>query len=414
MPEYNNFSQQETDVQTEVGTGGAPWVALITRSGDDLLADTDYLIWARAHFGGDDVNGRFEIRTRTDDDTSIADKSAGEVEPIAVATDEGAEYWFVHPFTTDASDPADVVIEYRAQTIGQTVHADQISLKFLDLDDLGASNYEEVVIADDDVEYPVAPSWVTLAEITGATLGTDEWAVLGYVRVDTGSTARSYEVQLLGADDASSQTVLNRHVGEAADAADEDMVSILGRHNATSGTPALTVRAQEEHIGSNASNGGGYLIALRASAFADFQHDYTAGDFTVTGTEQTIAEVSDYTPSAAGNHWLAARANVSDTGGNSRIRAHIEQDTTVLFTGDDLPYHTIDNDPTDERNFGTAHMNNLAASEFSYQFRASRHSGDSDRTVEHRWLWMLNLNAAPAAAGVYPPFPQRPHRRVRM
>ena len=150
---------------------------------------------------------------------------------------------------------------------------------------------------------------------------------------------------------------------------------------------------------------GGYLIALKGSAFADFEHDYTAGSVTVGSTETELAAIT-YTASTATNHLVIGRANNADATGNSRTAAWIDKDGTELQVGYEVIFQTFNRDATDQETIMAAMRESLATSSVVYTLEANRLAADSDRDYEHRWLLILNLELA-AAAATYHPTPRQ-------
>ncbi len=330
MAAVNHFYDEETSPQNHTGTDA--WTdASCVVLGSALAATTNYLIVARGLFSGGAPSRVFHIRVETGDDSEVAAKSESSMEPTLTATDEHNDYFWVHSFQTDAS-PANVRIQIKTTDTGQTVTSDQMSLLLIDLDDLGSSNFFEAVGADTNTELAEeggSPDWTEICALTDSDLGTtEEWLLLGYGRVRVAGLGRWFQVQLRGADDSATISVLNQNKADGEDPIELRVVGLMGRHKAVTSNVAAAVRANEESTGANHDNGGGYIIAIKASAFEDFEHDYTAADFTVTTTEQTIAEITDYTPTTNVDHLILGRSNVSDATANSRLLTHVRKNSS--------------------------------------------------------------------------------------
>ena len=135
MAELTHFYNEEnavgtftSSVLTNTAVSGSNPAQIL---GSALTAKTKYLIVARAVYGVNSATNKGTLRVQTDDDPTIADKSASIVEFEQTGSDEYISYLFVHSFTTDAS-PADV--ELQGATAGSTCSVDQTSLFLLDLD----------------------------------------------------------------------------------------------------------------------------------------------------------------------------------------------------------------------------------------------------------------------------------------
>jgi hypothetical protein len=407
MAEVTHFHDERTTVETH--TGDTNWVNYGTETdlarvlGSSLSATTNYLIYCKALFGGNQTNGTFGIRIATADDSSIASKSESVIEPGYNGAERMSPFIFAHSFQTDAS-PADVMVEIKTFASGNTARVDQVSLFVIDLDDLGSSNYFETVHADPGAtitELGIGEASASdMGTISASNLGTtEEWLVIGYGRVEVGSTTRSYGMRGRGADDAASVSTLNYHFEEGEDTSELRVLGVACRHKAVTSNVAASVEGWEEHDAAEMYDRGGYIIALKGSAFADFQHDYTAGSVLVTGSETTIASIANYTPSTATNHLIIGRANCADTGANSRTVCYVENGAgTNLMTGDELIQQTFNRDPTDQEMIASSMRESLPASQDTFDLQAIRNTTapDADRNFEHRWLLMLNLEKATA------------------
>ena len=403
MAEVNNFYDEVTTGETD--TTDAWSDTSCTVSG--LAATTLYLIVAKALFGGGDAADNYGVRVETADDTGVESKSEARMEPTFTASDELEPYLFVHSFTTDSS-PDNVTIQTRSWD-ATTLNIDQMSLLLIDLGDLGSSNYFENIDSDDSVELDVSSTFTTLANLTDSDLGTtEEWMLLGYARIGIGSGGVSFDVRLRAANDASSQSTISFHRAEGEDTNELRVIGVAGRHKAVTSDVAAAIEATEESGNGNMLNRGGYLIALKASAFADFKFDFESGTATVTSSETTIATVTDYTPSTATNHLIVGVARLVDATGNSRTVAYVENGAgTKLMAGDDVAFQTQNWDNTDLEMILTLMRESLPASQDTFDVQAIRHSSDSDRLFGTRWLLMLNLELANGAPAVGQPTMKR-------
>ncbi len=388
---------------TAPSTTSATYVTLATIAGGDLVANNDYLIVCRLAQDHDQSNDIGFVRISTLDDTSIAAKSEQVLEGVSsTLTNRGQLYFFVHSFTTDAS-PANVLLEAHSRQAGETTQADQITFFLLDLTDLGSANYHETIHADDAAEYST-----TLADvftIAGSNLGTDEWACLGYLRTSVGAAATFYTVQTLAANDTSTSAVRTFHTVETEDMNEESIVGFALRHKASSGTPNLQIQASEASTGNNHQGAGGYAIALKTSALADFVFDYESGATTLDTTERTLATITpDYSPTTTADHLIFGMWNQVLTTATRETEIHVEDDGTEMRVGDEPLDQIMNTDIANRPQSMIFHMDNILSSDTSTYTLRGKTTSDTDETVEHRWLMILSLEkagGAPAAETRY-------------
>jgi hypothetical protein len=399
MAEVNNFYVESSTEQT---TTSSTWSNVDTTNGRiaaaSLSANTKYLIVARGLVSGSSAANKNYFRVQTADDTTIETKSETVVEVMETNQARAWSWLFVHSFTTDGT-PDDIDLQFRNEA-SSTTRIDQYSLLVIDLDDLGSANYFEDAQAASGSELSTTLYGTTLATIAGSSLGTtDEWLILGYGRVGIGSTNRSFFARLSGADDASSGSNLMRIRQEGEDTSELRMFGFAARHKAVTSAVTVQLDASEENASSNMTDEGAYLIAIKASAFADFEHDYQTGE-----AEKTIASVGPYTPSANGNHILFGQAQHNVPHSSAKHWSmHLEDGTTETRTGDQGK--RVDqgwDDTTDLEHANTFQRISISA-EKTYNLKADDWDAQSDTlTLEHRWLLVLNLNKASTGTTVTP------------
>ena len=389
MAAVNHFYAEDLTARS---TNSTSFVTLISILGSALSATTNYLIVARAMVWGSNTNQLFHFRVSTADDSAIASKSEHIIEPKS--TSDGAPYFFVHSFQTDAS-PADVILEHKTANATFASEIDQMSLEVIDLDDLGSANYFETISADPGATTDAYPT--TQADeftIAGSSLGTDEWLVLAYQRTQIASTAENYRVEALSAVDASSNSVVGTDENEGEDTAETRNTGFAVRHKASSGTPNFAIQTWTEATNAYYDRGG-YAIALKTSAFADFKSVYTAGTASLTTTEATFGTITSYSPSVTADHLLFGLWNATITSDSPKQTMHIEDDAVEMRTGDLQAIAHVDYDPTATYLLNLFHQDNILSSDTStYTLR-----GTSDLTtelVENRWLIILSLELAGA------------------
>ncbi len=380
---------------TAPSTTSATYVTLATIAKEDLVANNDYLIVARLAQAHDQSNDVGRVRISTLDDASIAAKSEQPLEGVeSTLLNRGQLYFFVHSFSTDAV-PADVLLEAHSRQAGETTQADQITFFLLDLTDLGSANYFETIHADDATEYEL--SMTDIFTIAGSNLGTDEWAILGYLRTECNSVGGDFGVQVLAANDTSTSAVRTFQQVEPEDANEDIITGFALRHKASSGTPNLQVQAFEEAAGNNHRNGGGYAIALKTAALADFVFDYEAGATTLDTTERTLATITSYSPSVTADHLIFGMWNQVLTTATRFTQIHVEDDDVEMRVGDQPLIQKVNSDVTNRPQSMIFHMDNILSSDTStYTLRGQ--ADNTDETVEHRWLMILSLEKGGVAA----------------
>jgi hypothetical protein len=357
-----------------------------------LSANTKYLIIARAHIGVQSITNKGYFRVQTADDTTIATKSEVIIEFANTGATNLFTYFFVHSFTTDAT-PDDIDFQFKVDG-SSTATMDQYTLLVIDLDDLGAANYEETITAATGADLSTTAWGTEMASIAAADLGTtDEWLVLGYARIGIVEVGNSYFVRLHGADDASTASDLNSVAEEAEDAAEVRIVGVQGRHKAVTSNVALAIDAYAETPNPH-THQGAYLIAINASAFDDFSHDYASANNPFTA-EETVATVASYAPTTSGNHLIIGHIDMDDASGGETI-VHLEDGTTETRTGDSG--NEIDQvwTATDIHSVTTLERISISTTK-TYNLRAaSGGSGDA----KNSWLLVLNLNLVAGGAAL--------------
>ncbi len=251
-----------------------------------------------------------------------------------------------------------------------------------DLDDDGTTD-----------EYHTTEATSLIARLDGAALATDEWLVAGYATCTIASTGKVFSHSLYAAYDVSTAVEVTRHSAEGEDttAPERRLSGSIIRHQASSGTPNVTLYGVDE-AGGGAHNedGGGYLIALPASIFADFEHFYTAGTIAIDGTETTIQTSGSYTPTVTGNHLIFGRSN-GEGDPTALGGMWVESTTTEIRTGDAAPTHNQIWDPQDNEYQATFQRYSITTAE-TFNLRSQGAAANFDQ--EHRWLVIVNLNAA--------------------
>ena len=356
-------------------------------AGGSLSANTKYLVIARALYGMNSANDRGYMQVTTADDTVLANNSWTRLENNQTAANAYKTWFFAMVYTTSGT-PGDV--EFRVNTDNSAqITIDQYTLLMIDLDALGTegTDYFESYTANTGVELSDTAWGDEFENIAGSDLGTtEEWLVLGFARLIMNSPSEYARVRLHGADDASTASDLNFHqeVGEAFN--DSRLFPLMGRHKAITSAVDLVIDANEESASAGHTHGGSFLIALPASLFADFEHDYTPGTLAVS-TEATVASVGPYTPSVGGQHLVLGRE--SHTPGSGLATLHLEDGTTETRTGDTAHTYNQNWDSAGDYEAGITMQRINISVEKTYNLR----SADTVSTDhEGRWLMLLSLN----------------------
>ena len=206
---------------------------------------------------------------------------------------------------------------------------------------------------------------------------------------------------------------MSSHPPEGEDTDEQRLVGFAARHQASSGTPAVSIRAYEEAANGNMTDGGGYVIALPTALFADFVDDYEAGTLAMGVGEKTLATSGSYTPTVTGNHLIFGRSNgVSEP--NAFHGMWVDSTTTEIRTGDDLASvsHNQSWDSSKDNEFqATFQRYSITTAE---TFNLIGEASAQPVGIHHRWLIVVNLNepAAPAGDGSLPHKPNRTMRHL--
>lgn len=388
----HHFVEQLTGQSDNSGA----YVTLRTIPAAELLANTKYLIIVDDVFNGSVNNKNFDMRVSTADDTTIATLSESIVRPKSSGFNPitGAPYFFVRSFTTSAT-PTDVLLQFRTLDTAVSVQADQMTFGVIDLTDFGSGNFFETLHADDASEYSTTQT--TEFSIAGASLGTDEWAVLGYQRTGVNSTGRNFRVEVLSALDTSTNAVVLTDEQEGANNFEKKMTGFAVRHKASSGTPDFEVQSWKEGSQVTAENNGGYAIALKTSALRNFVWAYTAAAVDVDTPEATFQTITSYSPDADADHLFFGSWNTINVAGDDTTM-HIEDDGAEMRVGDEETFTRLNKDATNDPTSILCHLDNILASDTSTYTLRGKARIDSTMQLEHRWLLILSLEKAAGAA----------------
>ncbi len=382
-----------------------------TLSGEGTTAPTTGAtigeVWVRLFFKGASDIPSFDWNV-------YEDSVGGTVLYAGVETTTAAPAWIERKLTAPAGGWTwqkinDLAIDFEDNTNQSTADVYKAEVRVYDVN--GRGYFEDIQAASGDLLSKTADTTV-MASLAGSDLGTDEHLILGYGRCDVANTGRYFDISLHSAYDTSTAAVRQRHRAEGEDTNEQRIVGFALRHQASSGTPNVTIFGATENAGGGQNeDGGGYLIALPTALFADFVDDYEAGSAVIDSTEATIATSGSYTPTVTGNHLIFGRSNGSATptalGG-----MWVDSTTTEIRTGDATPTHNqIWDNTKDEEFMATFQRYSITTAE---TFNLQSDGAGTDFDVEHRWLIVVNLNEPATGATVYPPFPQQQRRAVRM
>ncbi len=383
----HHYVEQNTAQTTSSSSYSA--ISGCTIDGGDLTASTKYLLIFRAKYStpGSTTNKGY-VQVTTADDSDLALRTRSVVESPTVSTNQRNTVFTVQSFTTDSS-PADVVPQFKIDG-GTTFSIDQISMILIDLDDLGSANYFE---ATGDSHGEIATTPTVYLSLDGADLGTtEEWLVLGGGRIDSGTTLYSWSMQLRTAYDDSSDSSGGLKIREGEDAAELDTIGFWGRHKAVTSDVDVSLLAWEEDAAANCTLYDTYLIALKTSAFADFNDDFTASGGSVT-TETTVATITDYTPTTSGNHLMLGKATKNV--GSTRMTLWVEDGVgTEIRTGDSTDSDVVGWDSTKDRLPGFTMQRLSITSETTYNLQQVMSASEDSDFIG---LAVLNLNLASGA-----------------
>ena len=328
MAEVNHFYVEQNTAQTTT-SGSYGDVSGCSISGASLAASTKYLLIVRAFIACDSVTNKTYFKIVSADDATVATHTESILEHPQTDADRPVVYSAVVSFSTDGT-PADVKAQFMVDG-SSTMTVDQFSLLLIDLDHLGSANYYEAKTSTESAEY--ATSATALETIAAANTGiTETWLALGSVVTSVGSTSYQYLLGLTTAHDASSSEIKQQHEHQGEDTAEQRVHAVMSRHKAVSAGVDIDLDASENNASGNHTALASYLIALKTSAFADFESDFDHPAATITTTPGVKSTVASYTPTTAGDHLI-----IGTIAGNTSadFYLYLADGSTPTRTGDD-------------------------------------------------------------------------------
>ena len=413
---YVSFSQDNLIKGTATS---APSHTVLGIPEGSFAASTKYLLVSRALFSYEDVSRLMKVHMETADDTDIALKSrtVTEFNDAGITHLQKLAYEFPHSYTTGTS-PASLSLEAEPGGTGDETEFTGVSLWLLALTaenglaTEGTDYYEDIQVSEPDIEaneYSTSAQTTVLAQLSGSDLGTDTHLILGCARVHVGSGGRWYNHEVFGCDNEATAVRMHFHQAEGEDTAEERVTGFVFRHQASSGTPNVTIYGQEEAGNANMRDGGAYLIALPATVFLDSLDDYdhVAAGIAANG-ETTVASVGAFTPTTAGPHMVFGMIhNIFGTIGLTQL--WVEDGTTEIRPADSTPSQTQNWDTTNDKQASLTMQKYDISGSTTLNLQADRNAAASNVAGRHLVVASLVL----AAAGPKPhPRRQSPHVRM--
>ncbi len=368
--------------------------------GSALTAGTKYLVLARGLFANDSAALLGGIGVETSSDSTLLSNTFAVQEPMLSTSVGMTAYFAASSFTTHATTPTDVDMVIWAGGSNNTQWIDQQTLILIDLDAIGTEGidyYEDKIAAADAGSDLVRAGSLTMAQLSGSDLGTDEWVVFGMAKFEVGNTGHWGKLSVEAAVDTSTSSVVALHQREGEDANEDVTFGFTIRHKASSGTPNVTILGERQDSGGGAhSDEGSYLIALPTSLFADFVWDYEAALILIDSTEKTVATTGSYTPTITGNHLIFGRAGGTSTPTNYG-RLWVDSTTTEIRPGDEpITQNQIWDQTKDNEQTITFQRYSITTAEtFNLQAQST-----NNYDLAHRWLIVINLNEPASGAAI--------------
>ncbi len=395
MAEITHFYDEDNTGGSTTGTNVSTGATPVQIDGSSLSASTKYLVIARGLVGGDNATDKVYVSVRYSSSNDQLDNHGGmgsaftyEMENTGAAN---KSWGFVSSFTTASDhDSADNLYVSVYVESGGTAYHDQFSLFVMELDEIGTEgvHYHEDFSPDDSSEYSDSGETV-LARILGTTLGTsEEWLILACARTGIGSTGRYHRLTLRTNWFGNNESAVDEQREEGEDTAEFRGSFLVGYHKATVTTYHATLYGEEEAANANATDEGGYIVAIPASYFADLEVEFTAGSLLYNATETTIESLGPYTPTVNGNHLVIGSSGLDISG--TKSKSWMEDGTTETRTGDSTPTHDQDWDATKDREKQITFQRISISAQKTYNLKAQ--GSASGTSASYRWVIVWNLN----------------------
>ena len=262
-----------------------------------LTSGTTYYVICHALVEGDSNGKVFQWRLvdRTNSD-AVLSNSTCKREPARV--DETQSFYYVGRFTA-GSGGGGLAFEQQADTAGNTVRTQYLSMVLLDLSNMDATDF---FFANNTTSASHTISYVDRATLTASspTAG-DTYLMFGWVATDTNAVSRQAEMRMEVV--ASGETTLT---APSISYEGEDLTEVLNwwtcrPYTMSANDTTFTIQTRDDTAGTQNTYLESTILGFRLNAFENFASTYTDAETTTTSSDWQQLATHSFTPDTTGD-----------------------------------------------------------------------------------------------------------------
>ena len=323
-------------------------------------------------------------------------------------------WWGVYDVPATAED---LLFRHKTADTAQEVRSDAMALLKIRLDDDLVENTDWRFAEDFTKDSTPEDTYVTYANIASYTPGTpaDHRLILAYIRVDGNSTNRSHLWHLEENVNGAGFVEIGGEMSVEGETNTEFKAYCLAwvDDSGTSGTREYRIQMKNEDTQANTRHAYSSIFVLEFNAFADHDEDKNTTPLTGTDALQVLNTIADYAPTATGNQVIIgfAQGDINNDAVSYRVGGleldDVDEDAD-WSAGATL--RTLDSSDK----IGTLRARLKSVASTGEKVEQTGNAVPTGGAFDERSLIAFSVALAGAAAAVYPPFPHRHNRRVRM
>ncbi len=324
------------------------------------------------------------------------------------------EWWGIY----DAPATA-VALRFQHKTItsGDQVSSDSMCLLKMRLDDDLVENTDWRFAENTTLSSDQEQLFITYAAIASYTPGTpaDSRVILALIRVQNNSINRSYQWHLEENVNGAGFVEIGGEMILEGEHADEERMHVIAWEDdsGTAGTREYRIQMRNEDGAVNSQHIYSSIFVLEKNAFASEDSDKNTTPLNGDDTTQVLNVIDPYTPAATGDQIVLTFSNTDANSNNRDWGKSIEIADVVEDADYDDLISNVALDSTDKQGTFRARLLNVASSGEKVEHTGFELESGGEWDERSLIIFSAALAGAPAAA-VYPPFPRRQNRRVRM